>query len=276
MGTGIRDFLAAISPPWLFAAVGDLTAVAGKYVYAMGLADDALIQKQQWGQEAHMPTVCDPTALPLIGDDRVILRGFAEGDDAYRVRLQRAFETWQHAGSSRSDIGALLGYLTPFAPIMRIVSNGGNWDFTPAGATPDTIPTHLRVVPTNWHWDGGAYADAASLWFRSWVIVGTGVWVKNDPIGTPGRKFGDRIGTIGCNATRNQVRSVQALVKTWKSAHTYVPWIILSFDDTWFSPWLPPGDAKLPDGLWGPWHKVVGGVAVRSRTSNAAYWDGAI
>jgi hypothetical protein len=271
MGTGIREYIAAISPTWLTGAVGDASAVAAKVMYTLGLGQDLIVQKTQEGQQAHMPTVGTPTALPYIGADRVIQRGFQETDDSYAIRLQKAFDTWSHAGSPESVIWSILGYVTPSAPAVTTVADYGVWDFVYAGAKSGDQPTHIFVtMPSNWNWDG------VVNWWRAWVIIGTGVWVKNDPWGTSGRKWGDKVGTWGSNASRDQVTSVQTLVKTWKAAHSYVPWIILSFDDTWFSPWLPAGDPKLPDGLWGKWHKVVGGVAVASRTSNAVYWDGVI
>jgi hypothetical protein len=246
-------------------------------MYTFGLSEDLLVQKMQEGQKAHMPGVGTPTALSLIGDDRNILRGFAETDDAYALRLKKAFETWQHAGSAESVMWSILGYVSPFSPKMETVSNSANWDILPPGSGLGTQPAHwstFTAMPQNWNWDGVNFIMDNSLWWRAWVIIGPGVWAKNDTWGTAGRKWGDRNGTWGSTATRAQVTAVQQLVDTWKAAQCYVPWIIILRDVTYLDAFLPAGDAKLPDGLYGQWHKVVGGVAVASRTNKAIYWDG--
>lgn len=266
---GIRDLLAAISPTWLQSATGEADTVGSKIVYTFGLGSDLELEKLQQGMKAHMPTVCTPTALQYIGEDRVIERGFQETDTAYGLRLQRAFETWQHAGSAGSVIGSLLGYISPDMPSISTVSDRSVWYTVLAGSS---TPAYYASAPFNWRWDGGAYDD--TQYYRAWVIIGPGVWVKNDTWGTAGRKWGDRIGTWGSNASRQQVLSVQSIVSTWKAAQADVPWIIVNFDTTMFNPYASFGSPSLPDGYWGNWHKVVAGVAVPARSLSAIYWDG--
>jgi hypothetical protein len=92
-------------------------------MYSMALVLDALVQKTLEGGLARMPTKCDASFLPVIGSDRLIGQGLTESVDSYRVRLQKAFEAWQLAGSARSVLVQTLGYLLALTPMVRMVSS---------------------------------------------------------------------------------------------------------------------------------------------------------
>ena len=159
----------------------------------------------------------------------------------------------------------------------------------PAGQTIPTPPNLLTVATANWDWDGASqpYYYPWMRW-RTWVIVSSfagspwpaptktwgsggtlnvaivadatyGTVIKNT--GTPATpsatsfNWGD--GTCwGWAGTAQQALQLTALATTYKSAGTWVPWIVVNYDSTWFLDTGVTG-TKLPDGKWGFYSKVV-------------------
>lgn len=268
MSTGLRDTIKEISPTWL------QTEQAEKFLYLCGVLHDMLVEKAQEAQLARMPTRCDPSALPLLGDDRQIIRGIGESDMGYGERLSRAFDSWRLAGLPMGVMAEVIAYLST-GPKMRHVSNTSVWDSFAAGADTTQPPEHVKASPANWDWDGDA-----TLWWRVWAIiysVGGYAWCGPAPrFGTPGVKIGDKSISIGLNIPATEVETIRGLIATWKAEHAWVRWIIISFDETLFDPAQPSGGSVNPDGNWGRWSRVVGGQAVPARAANARYCDGII
>ncbi|MGE5202654.1 MAG: hypothetical protein ACM3O6_11380, partial [Acidobacteriota bacterium] len=162
-----RTAVKNISPGVLRAGTGE------RYMYAMAVIMDAFMQKAVEAGLAHMPTRCDPSFLPVIGSDRLIGQGLTEPTSSYRVRLQRAFESWQLAGSARSVLGQVLGFLLASTPRVRIVGSrytgsgasyppvllSSQWDTYEAGQNPSSPPVHYYVdvagggTAGEWDWD---------------------------------------------------------------------------------------------------------------------------
>lgn len=117
MTTGLRTRVKALCPPWLREGVGE------RLLYGFGLACDGLLDKLTQGIQARMPTRARADAQNLIGQDRLIPRGLTESDESYGERLQKAFETWQLAGTARAVLGQARGLLLSFAPRMLLVSS---------------------------------------------------------------------------------------------------------------------------------------------------------
>lgn len=191
-----RDSIAAVAPPFLQGENGS------RYLYVMTLMSDVLLEKANQGMKAHMPGQGDPSAIPLLCDDRVLTRGLNETDDAISARLQRAFDTWAHAGSRPTileEIAAYLGLYDAQAsaqlPAASIV--GGNATFatwstifntTPIGAQ----PARAQISPSNWNWDG--------LWrpWRCWLIL----YMSITPTGITGSSAS--VTTAGGASSRGQ------------------------------------------------------------------------
>lgn len=357
-----RDAIKQLSPPWL------ATGFSEKFLYNIGLGADALLEKLNQAMKAHMPTLCDPTALPYLGADRLMGQGPNESNANFRLRLKKAFDTWQNAGSRRSVLQQVLGYVanqsTTFAtkmPLGAIVSTSGpgntsTWDVFYSDDDTTKAPHHRLISGANWNWDGvnpwwnaflvlyfpivlstttgaagtlgavsggmqtvtGLTGMSTSSLGQFLVVTGaanssnngtfqiaqyisaTSVKIANSNAvandanavtwtlgyfpaiapapawGTPGRVWGDTTMSWGLNVTSGYIQALQGLVRLWKSAQTFYPWIIISFAETTgggtgpfadeFSPNSVQGTGN-PDGTWGTWAKTVNGVSVPARNS---------
>lgn len=169
MSLGQRDAIKAISPAWLSTGVGE------KFLFACGLAIDALDEHMNQGMRGHMPTLADPTCLAAIGTDRQIPQGPNEGAPGYAARLQVAFDDWAHAGASRAVLRQTLNAFAPNVPAGRTVSDKSVWNTYVAGANTNLPPYHQQpsatVTTGTWNWDG------ATLWWRLWLVLYAGTSV---------------------------------------------------------------------------------------------------
>lgn len=278
-GPGLRDNIKAISPPWL------QDGYAEKKLYVAGLMNDLVLEKWSQGVQARRSTDCDPTALPLIGDDRVMPQGPNEPVANYRLRLQRAFETWKIAGSARSIMGQVLAYVLPSTPMVRVVKNAliglfsqrNIWDTYVAGSDPTQPPAHQL---TDYHFDWDGLTRAAAVRWRVWLIIYSlagspwpteGTWGDGDLWGDFSKSWG-----IGTPATTFD--AIRALLKQWRSAGSwFIPagGIIVAFNGSEFDPDHTSGGGVNPDGTWLHFGKDVAGTYVPARFDDARYVDGA-
>src|SRR5258708_6161881 len=266
--TTFRDSIGRLGPPWTQGFWGK------SFKYVAGLILDATTDALRDGVKARFPGVGTPEALPYIGNDRQIIRGFAESDASYAKRLSQAFDSWKHAGSAPSVARQLLAYVTPATPRIRVVSSTLSPAFHQLITTWVTLEagvvTFKQVQPGNWDWDGTSDPN----WSRFWVIIYPGVWTQMGTYGDGGR-WGDGR-TWGSSATIDQVRTLRKIIQQWKGSHSQCGadhgggGIILAFDSSMFDPDAAPGSAGMPDGTWGTWS--VGGV--RTRATPAAYLRG--
>jgi hypothetical protein len=264
----LRDSLDRVSPVFLRGPNGE------KLRAGVTLVLDALVQLAEMGVKARMPDLAPEDALPLIGRDRRIRRGFIESSASYRVRLKRWLDDHRIAGSSFAVMQQVRGYMSPYTPRMRVVHT------SPDGAlakwctlNPDGTKEVHHQSPCNWDWDGQTTA-----WWRSWLIIyGSGTpWLQepdyNDTSPVDAIWGSDQF-TWGSTAKADEVRSIQTIVGEWTAAHQIYQNIIICWDDSKFSP--TGSGAGYPDGTWGKWGKRVSGVSQPSRASFAIYWDGA-
>jgi len=185
----------------------------------------------------------------------------------------------------------------------------------PVGQQNPTPPVHVLDAAYNWRWDSASQPYYSPwMYWRKWVILfsvapnapwaaPTKVWASGGTltlgtrsdatygkvyvnVGTPASSgantsaWGD--GTCwGWSGTAQQAASLTQLAKTWKSAGCWVPWIIVSYDSTMFDQTQAFGSAKLPDGTWGYWSKIVADatygtkyVASRPACSTATFLAG--
>jgi hypothetical protein len=268
---GLRDAMKTASPPWL------QTGTAEKFLYSMGLVMDALLDKLNQAVRSRMPGQgATTTTLAYIGADRLIPQGLLEGVPSYQSRLQQAWDSWGFAGMNRGVLQQVLGYLTPFQPLARAVTDPraslNKWDTYLAGTNlvANPQPTNTAVVAQNWNWDG------QNLPWRFFVILqsiapqnftGTeGTWGDGDV-------WGDATKSWGLSIPATEVSSIRNIIGTFKSGQ-WCQWIIVSFDATLFDPGATADGTHNANGTWGSWGKNVGGVWVPSRPASGRYCSG--
>lgn len=226
----------------------------------------ATAERVRLGLRARFPELAPADALPAIGRDREIVRGFAESNASYAARLVRAIDDKRTVGNPYALMAQLRGYLGVDL-MIRTVDMRGNW-YT----VDDDGTKSVALNEGNWDWEG----DAATQWSQFWVILypPASLWTAGPDIGDADL-WDDAIGsdgfTIGSTATPDQVRSVRRIVNTWKPAGTRCRYIIVAFDPASFDPSTPAGP-PLPDGTWG--RAGVGDPRVKARLSTARYWHG--
>jgi hypothetical protein len=285
--TGFRDRIKLLSPSWMQDGTNEREA----YVY--GLACDAITDKLFQGARARFPTQAPTTALDEIGRDRLILRGLTESDESYGARLQRAFDSHQFSGAARAVLSQLLGFLLAKTPAVRFVSSrydrstypptrlDSSWDEYPVGRDPNAEPVHTYVTAAggNLDWDSASEVSGSWSWWGSFVIleaVAPNNWANPATwaIGDTTLTIGTLPGSTGLDVSSNVITSARGITKQFKGAHTWVRWIIISFDSGLFDPASPAGGGINPDGYFGRWERVVAGTYVPSRFSDARYCDG--
>lgn len=248
--TTFRQSIDAISPPWLRKFMGYVP----RYMYALGLIQDMVAEGVTQAVKSRFPGVGTPTALPVIGRDRRIIRGPNETDTSYAARCVRWLDSWRIAGSPFAVMDALQGFASPVAITVRTVDNSGNW-FTLAA---DGTKSYHKGT---WDWDSNP-----TRWWRFWVIIyATPLWDSPGTYGD-GSSWGDgglAWGATGITST--EIETLRAIVRQWKDAGPYCENIILAFDDTSFDPTHNPGDSGVPDGTWD---------VPSNRLATAAYLEG--
>lgn len=186
-----RSKIVAIAPPYLSTGTGE------RLLYAQGLAEDAVMEMCVQGTKAHIPFVRSPytravlwipppDALTQLGGDRGITRGLNESDLSYATRLQRAYESWQFAGTARGFLSQILGYILSFTPKVLAVSTqydpstypptplSSSWDTYPVGRDPNSEPEHLQIPWPNdgeWDWDSLSPVTGSYGWWGGWIVI---------------------------------------------------------------------------------------------------------
>ena len=261
-----RDAFKAALPWWLSDRLEQGKTVGYRYLWSivstLDVLNDGLIQ----GIQASWPGAGTPTALPLIGRSRGVIRGQIDTDDEYAAKLRAWLERAELWGSQRGIANELRDYLGNH-PRVRVVNRAGHW-FTLAQ---DGTVTETDAA---WDWDSHSNPErnvpGAPFWSEQWVIVYPTQWATAGTWGTD-EKWGASTEGFGHNVTRQEVDAVTGLLAEVKSAGSRVRAVIWTSDTTLFDPTNP---ASLPDGWWGKWGKDNGsGRRVPSRNGACRYWE---
>jgi hypothetical protein len=159
----------------------------------------------------------------------------------------------------------------------------GDVPFPPGQSIP-TPPYHQNVQTGIWQWDTLLVPYYAPfMWWRKWLIIQssgpqapwsppTAQWASGGSLTTaivadatygkviectapasPGpNSFNWGDGTCwGWSGTTDQSTSLTAIVTEWKSAGCWYPWILVTYDPTWFQPANNNQGVDCPDGAWG-------------------------
>lgn len=253
--TPFRVRIKDLSAPWLRDGTGE------RLMWTFGTMVDARMEKVLQGTNAGMPTRAQPDALTQLGVDVLISQGPNESTTAYARRVQRAFETWQLAGSPFALLGQLAAFLAPSPPPLRIVTDSGHWYTLEAGVF-SVLPPDARPPATasNWIWD----ANTGTYWPRFWVIIDcTGGPYTQTQVYGDGSTYGDGHLWGATDIVAGDIIGIQQLIALWKPAHATCTNIILDFTGHF----QPTGSgAGYPNGTWNYW---------ANRWQPAAYIPGA-
>jgi hypothetical protein len=179
------------APPWLRDGTGE------RLEYSFGALVDMRLEKVRQGILDRLPVERNPydrasilwvpqaDALARLGSDRGITRGLTESDLSYGFRLQRAFDSWRFAGTSRGLLMQILGYLLAYTPTVRFVSASYDrsvwpptlgtttWASYPAGRDPNIEPVTVRATtdPGVWNWDGSSPITGSWGFWSGYLII---------------------------------------------------------------------------------------------------------
>jgi hypothetical protein len=262
--TRFRDTLKKDLPWWL----SDRHLSSGKsagyrFLYILVAMLDIIAEWIVQGLQAPWPGIGTPSALPYIGRSRGFVRGVSDTDASFSARLLAWLDKWSNAGTQRQLAIELHEYLGG-NPRVRIVNRAGSWVTVAADGT---IATNTGV---SLNWDSISNPERSGYWSDMWIIVYPTPWVVR-PL-TIGDLTGDDGYGLGHMAPRSQIDATKGLLAQWKSAHTRIRAVIWTSDSTLFDPATP---ASLPDGTWGQWSQIIGGVSQPSNrnTTTCRYWE---
>lgn len=277
------DLIDKLLPSWA------RDGVFQRLMYGNALAMDAILEKLTQDVHAHMPTKADPSALPYIGQDRLIPGGLTESATSYAFRLQHAYDDWKIAGNPWSILRQVLGYLLAYTPAARTVSTlydtDGTviltlWNDYAAGDDTEKPPSRTRKdsPDADWDWDSNSATSGSWGRWRWWLVIDSvspNEWCAEAPCtwGEPGKTWGNWIPSWGLNIPPSVCADIRRIVGLWQKGGAWCRYIMISFDDTRLNPGL---GASNPTGSFGRWSNVSGSQYVRSRYSTARYVSGVI
>ncbi|HTQ03029.1 MAG TPA: hypothetical protein VMI54_04205 [Polyangiaceae bacterium] len=274
VGSSFREGVQKLSPPWLANENGY------KFTYsAIGVPLDAQAEYLRLGKLQGFPGYAQPAALPFLGRDRRMLRGFREADAGFASRVIGAFQTWRLAGGAPNLLAQLADYFSPTPPVLRYVVNGidntghnfTDWWTLNGGTLSQYRQQDSSSWGTNWNWDNQVGQ------IRFWIIVyrnqGFTPWFWGD-----GHTWGEQHLSWGFTEdfTQNFAYDVRNFIRQWKAAGSHcgtypgVPaGIIVTGDMTLFQP--NGSGAGYPDGTWGRYSSRAG---IHDAVNPTFYLDG--
>ena len=249
-----------------------------KLLYTFAAQLDLFVEQAVEGVYAAWPGYGTPTALPLIGQTRGIVRGEGDTDLTYAARLRDWFAMWQDMGSDDVLAREIQRYLGN-TPSVRIVDRSGNWTcLDPSGVITRYDAGTSAFV---WNWDGTSNPERTGpdpWWSDIWIVVEPCEWeVTGGTVGGGGLAaiWGGAGGDVGVGHAVPTIAhdAILGIVRQCKGAHTFVQAIVWSYDAD-FDP--STTSAYNPDGTWGDWG-YDGGAGLQQRRYpgrgiRARYW----
>lgn len=199
-----------VVPPWLRRRVG------GSILSGIGAVMDAITSRAGDAVRLRFPGV-DEDALPIIGQERRIVRGPMESSYAYSQRLPGWIDAHRRRGSVYAMLEQWHGYNADSPRRIDIVYQSGTRYVLAADGTitRDTSP--------------GWVPDASPLWARAWAFVYEG----SDP-GTP---------------SAVDAAALTVIPRLWTAAHMRPITVVILWPgvELWD---YPPGIWDEPGALW--------------------------
>jgi hypothetical protein len=262
MKINFREALRSFVPPWLSDRPQLGLSRGFSFLYAMVAPQDTVLEHTVQAMSARLPGVGTTTALPLIGNDREVLRGPIETEVDYIARLKNWLYYAKRRGS-RESIAFMLHKFLPGSPKVKVISRSGAW------TTVDASGTVNEYLPGTWDWDSLSHPERAASSWDLWIIVYQSYYGAAPNYGT------NQYGGPNCFglATPKQVFSdILRTVSVAKSAHSIARSIILTSNAADFSPGTP--GSLMPDGWWGNYSKKDGsGNQIPARPASLRFYD---
>lgn len=253
-----RDVFRSFTVGWLSERPGQETGrtVGYRFLWSMIAPLDAAADVMVQSLQAPWPGKGTPTALPLIGASRGMIRSQGETDAEYAARLVTWLDRARQLGSMLSTARAIHEYLGN-RPRVRVYNRAGAC--LEVAETTGAI-TRYDAGTTAWDWDSVSHPERSGYWWDLWACVYPIQWAHS-PVLNPGSRVLGAVPNlgVGCTATREEHDALIGLVRQHKSEHSHMRAVIFTSDATLFDPTSP---GTQPDGEWGGW----GGVGSGSRT----------
>ncbi len=246
------DMAARIAPSWLQRAVG------GGLLLALTRVLDAAYEAARQAFFARFPGLGTPTALPLIGRDRGVVRSPSDTDDGYAARLRSWISDRYFMGTMRGLARQVQAFL-PDHPRVRVINRAGV-TFTREADGSESTATMA------WNWDGVSHPARAGRWSDLWIVVYSTAYPLAGTWGD-GALWGG-IDAFGHDVPAADVAALRTIVADWKAAHSRVVAMIWTTTLTDFN---PAGGGRMPDGTWGEWG--YGDPYLPTRPSDLRFWE---
>lgn len=141
------QWLQSLPIPWLVS-----NTVGADDAAAQGTVYDGQVALVKEAVQARFPDDAPSDALPYIGADRQIIRGFSESEDDYRARLKNAWAQWELAGCWSEVLFQLFWSAGLSTSSMWIVQQNGyayNLTADPAATTDPTTLLNVTALGDN-------------------------------------------------------------------------------------------------------------------------------
>ncbi len=243
-----RDTFRRFTVKWLSDRPGQFNGktVGYRFLWSMISTFDDVAEAGIQAVQAPWPGRGTPTALPLIGRSRGMIRSQGETDDEYAARMISWLDRARQLGSMLSTARAIHEYLGN-RPRVRVYNRAGACLEVAANGS----VARYDAGTTSWDWDSVSNPERANYWWDLWICVYPMQWSNSPFLNAGGRKLGENgTATIGTTATRQEADAIRGLVDQHKSAHSHVRAVIFTTDETLFDPTDP---TTQPDGEWGDW-----------------------
>jgi hypothetical protein len=169
-GLQYRDNWKTLAPPWL------TEGNAERYMCTLQLCTDILLDKMNQAIKFRMPGQGDPSQLPYLANDRLLVQGPNESDASFASRLTGSRAAWKRAGSRPAVLEEIQAYMQNLQPgvaatLPEMTIVGGvsptvtTWDTLYQGDAQGKVPTKSTILPSNFNWDGKSQP------WRAWLIL---------------------------------------------------------------------------------------------------------
>lgn len=259
-----------------------------------------------WMEEAlfnRYPSLCDPSALPLLLLDRRLRRGPFTVELAVRRYLRLWMDQWQLAGLFPGLLLAIQAFLAPEYPQVRIWTQRSICytmakgtvgralalpGYEPLASGPDgdtTLSERLRwsgvierviAASGTWDWYSISNPSYAGRWWHFWVSI------HEKPLATPwyygtGVLYGDPSKSWSCDFPHGDLAVLREVIRDFAPHETRPHTVVICPLDSEFDPNdVNAGNPAFgwPDGQWGWACKSDGmGGAIAARRTDLRYFD---